>query len=110
MFCGVINWVKTLPGKVYNEFIKIGQKIHDSVSSAVSAATSFGSDIVNAVMGALHIASPGIIQRSIAKEFADIPLRISESNSAAEMKSKSFAESIKHGFGIPKLKLKTAIS
>ena len=106
---GVINWVKTLPGKVYNEFIKIGQKIHDSVSSAVSAATSFGSDIVNAVMGALHIASPGIIQRSIAKEFADIPLRISESNSAAEIKSKSFAESIKHGFGIPKLKLKTAL-
>ena len=106
---GVINWVKTLPGKVYNEFIKIGQKIHDSVSSAVSAATSFGSDIVNAVMGALHIASPGIIQRSVAKEFADIPSRISESNNDAERKSKSFAESIKHGFGKPKLKLKTAL-
>ncbi len=107
---GVINWVKTLPGKVYNEFIKIGQKIHDSVSSAVSAATSFGSDIVNAVMGALHIASPGIIQRSIAKEFADIPKRISESNSDAEGRSKSFAESIKKGFGKPKLNVGTALN
>ena len=52
-----------------NEFIQIGSRIRNAVSSAVSAASSFGSNIKNAVLGALGIHSPGIVQIKIATEF-----------------------------------------
>ena len=69
---GVINWVKTLPGKVYNEFIKIGQKSWFSFKCSISC-NKFWIWYCKCSNGSPHIASPGIIQRSIAKEFADIP-------------------------------------
>lgn len=104
---GVINYVSQIPQKVYNEFIKIGQKIKDSVSSAVSAATSFGGDIVNAVMGALHIASPGIIQRTISWEFGCVAGNINNHKSSAVSAAKSFGQGIVKGFGSPKLNVGT---
>lgn len=94
----VINQVQNLPNKVYNEFIKIGQRIRESVGAAVSAATSFGDDIVSAVLGALHIASPGIIQRKIVGEFEDTVTRIAGTARSAYNAGQSVGQSIVDGF------------
>jgi hypothetical protein len=97
----VVTGIAGLAQQVYNEFIKIGDKIRESVSSAVAAATAFGSDVVNAVLGALHIASPGIIQRKIAIEFQDIPGRIDENIANARNSARAYADSILTGFNTP---------
>ena len=97
----VISGFSGLAGKVYQEFVNIGNKIRESVSSAVSAATSFGNDIKAAVLGALGIASPGIIQKKIAIEFADIPGRIKESITAVSRSAREYANGILNGFGNP---------
>ena len=94
----VINQVQNLPNKVYNEFIKIGQRIRESVGAAVSAATSFGGDIVSAVLGALHIASPGIIQRKTVGEFEDTVTRIAGTARSAYNAGQSVGQSIVDGF------------
>ena len=103
----VVNGIMGLADSVYNEFIKIGDKIRDSVSSAVSAATNFGNDIKNAVLGALGIASPGIIQRKLAIEFADIPGRIGESSDYVYNAAKDYAGNILKGFNAPQMKMST---
>ena len=92
------NQVQNLPNKVYNEFIKIGQRIRESVGAAVSAATSFGGDIVSAVLGALHIASPGIIQRKTVGEFEDTVTRIAGTARSAYNAGQSVGQSIVDGF------------
>ena len=97
----VISGFSGLAGKVYQEFVNIGNKIRESVSSAVSAATAFGNDIKAAVLGALGIASPGIIQKKIAIEFADIPGRIKESITAVSRSAREYANGILDGFGNP---------
>ena len=103
----VVNGVMGLADSVYNEFIKIGDRIRDSVSSAVSAATNFGNDIKDAVLGALGIASPGIIQRKLAIEFADIPGRIGESNDYVYSAARDYAGNIIRGFNAPQMNLST---
>jgi len=90
---------------VYNEFMNIPQKINDSVSAAVSAAANFGSGIKDAVLNALHIASPGIIQRKIAIEFADIPGRIGESNDYVYSAARDYAGNILQGFNAPQMSM-----
>ena len=97
----VVQGVAGLAMAVYNEFIKIGDKIRESVSSAVSAATAFGNDIKNAVLGALGIASPGIIQRKIAIEFQDIPGRIDENLGGVYRSAQNYASNILSGFNTP---------
>lgn len=99
----VISGFSGLAGKVYQEFVNIGNKIRESVSSAVSAATAFGNDIKAAVLGALGIASPGIIQKKIAIEFADIPGRIKESITAVSRSAREYANGILDGFGNPSI-------
>ena len=99
----VVNGIMGLADAVYNEFIKIGDRIRDSVSSAVSAATNFGNDIKDAVLGALGIASPGIIQRKLAIEFADIPSRIGESSDYVYSAAKDYAGNIIKGFNAPQM-------
>lgn len=103
----VQNGVVGVADAVYNEFINIGGRINDAVSSAVSAATSFGDDIKSAVLGALGIASPGIIQKKIAIEFQDIPGRIGESNAYVYSAAKDYAGNILNGFNAPQLPLNT---
>ena len=93
----VIKVISKLPEAVYNEFMKIPERISSAISAAVSAATNFGSAIKDAVLGALHINSPGIIQNRIAEEFANIPGRISEQNANAESEATSFGQSIVNG-------------
>ena len=87
--------------------MNIGGKINSAVSGAVEAATNFGSDIKDAVLGALGIASPGIIQRKIAIEFADIPGRIGESNDYVYSSAKAYAGNILKGFNAPQMSLST---
>lgn len=101
----VVNGISGLAQAVYNEFIKIGDKIRESVSSAVAAATAFGEDIKNAVLGALGIASPGIIQRKIAIEFQDIPGRIDENLGNVYRSAQSYANNILGGFNAPSMNL-----
>jgi hypothetical protein len=97
----VVQGVAGLAQAVYNEFIKIGDKIRESVSAAVSAATAFGEDIKAAVLGALGIASPGIIQKKIAIEFQDIPGRIGESVGSVYRAAQNYASNILSGFNTP---------
>ena len=103
----VVSGVTGVADAVYNEFIQIGSKIQASVSSAVSAATSFGDDIKNAVLGALGIASPGIIQKKIAIEFQDIPGRIGESTAYVYSAARDYAGNILRGFNAPQIPLGT---
>lgn len=103
----VTNGIVGVGDAVYNEFISIGTRINDSVSSAVSAAASFGDDIKNAVLGALGIASPGIIQKKIAIEFQDIPGRIGESNDQVYTAARSYSSNILNGFNAPPMNLGT---
>lgn len=92
---------------VYNEFVNIGNRINDAVSAAVSAAANFGAGIKDAVLNALHIASPGIIQRKIAIEFADIPGRIGESSDYVYNAARDYAGNILQGFNAPQMRLST---
>ena len=92
---------------VYNEFVNIGNRINDAVSAAVSAAANFGAGIRDAVLNALHIASPGIIQRKIAIEFADIPSRIGESSDYVYNAARDYAGNILQGFNAPQMRLST---
>jgi len=103
----VIDGITGLADAVYNEFMNIGQRINDAVSGAVSAAASFGEDIKNAVLGALNIASPGVIQKKIAIEFQDIPGRIGESNDAVYAASRDYAGNILRGFNAPQMSFAT---
>lgn len=99
MVNGTVSIVSNLPGKIYNEFVQVGTKINQAVSSAVSAATNFGSAIKNAVLGALHIASPGIIQKKINTEFINTVSRIEDQIGAAKSAGASFGNAIVDGFG-----------
>ena len=99
----VVQGVTGVADAVYNEFMNIGNRINDAISSAVSAAASFGEDIKNAALGALGIASPGIIQKKIAIEFADIPGRIGESDNYVYSAASSYAGNILRGFNAPKI-------
>lgn len=94
----VTKSISDLPGKVYTEFANIGGKIKSAVGSAVRAATSFGSDLKNAVLKALHIASPGIIQRKTVGEFEDTVTRIAGTARSAYNAGQSVGQSIVDGF------------
>ena len=97
----VVNGVTGVADAVYNEFLKIGDKINQAVSGAVESAVNFGNNIKDAVLGALGIASPGIIQRKVAIEFQDIPGRITESQGAVYGAAQSYASRIMNGFNTP---------
>jgi hypothetical protein len=58
-------------------------------------------------LNALHIASPGIIQRKIAIEFADIPGRIGESSDYVYSAARDYAGNIIRGFNAPRMPLTT---
>ena len=101
----VTSGVTGVADAVYNEFMNIGTKINESVTNAVNAATSFGDDLKNAVLGALGIASPGIIQKKIAIEFADIPGRIGDSTDYVYSAARNYAGNILEGFNAPQMNL-----
>lgn len=93
-----IKKISELPGKIMDEFGKIPGKINAAVSNAASAAANFGEGIKNAVLNALHIASPGIVQRKIRSEFWDTVDRIKETVRPAYEAGRSYGSSILNGF------------
>lgn len=93
-----VKKVSKLPGKIMDEFGKIPDKINSAVNNAASAAAKFGSGIKNAVLKALHIASPGIVQRKIKAEFWDTVARIKETVRPAYEAGQSYGNSIVDGF------------
>lgn len=101
LLTAVVNGVKGIADAVFNEFMNIGNKIRDAIGNAVNNALQFGNDIKDAVLGALGIHSPGIIQRKIAIEFQDIPGRITESNGQVYTAAQSYASRIMNGFNTP---------
>lgn len=95
---GVINYVKDLPGKVYEEFVKIGTRIREAVSKAVEAATNFGESVKNAVLNALGIHSPGIIQESVVGEVLGTIEKIKKSAYDAGRAAFDYGKSIVDNF------------
>lgn len=93
----VVSKVSELPQKVYNEFVKIGQKIRESIEGAVRAATQFGEDVKNAVLNALHIHSPGIIQNKVTAEFEDTVSNIQGTVASAQSVGAEFGQAISSG-------------
>lgn len=94
----VITNISSLPQKVFNEFMNIGGKINQAINGAVNAAKNFGNNIKNAVLGALGIHSPGIVQIKIATEFENTVGQISDKVSEAKSVATEFGNSIVEGF------------
>lgn len=92
---GVINFVRQLPGRVYQEFLKIGDRIRSAGSYIVRQAMQIGSDILNAVLGTLGIRSPGYIYREISGEFDRVLDYISDSKDRAGSVASAFANVIR---------------
>ena len=86
--------IAEIPGKVADEFGKIPGKISSALASAASAAASGAASIVSSFLGALHINSPGIIQRSTAAEFASLPVIIADEGVNAARATATAASSI----------------
>ena len=110
IYDGVVNKVKEIPGKVAEEFGKIPGKITSALASAASAAASGAASIVSSFLGALRIASPGIIQRKTTIEFNSLAPIIADSGvEAARATAKAGAgivnawENNMTGLGIPEI-------
>ena len=101
----VMNYIKDLPNKVYQEFLKIPDRIRDALGGAVQAAIDFGKGILDGVLGALGIHSPGIVQNKIAKEFKDTIGKISDSVSDVKDVATEFGDAIVEGVGDPSLNM-----
>lgn len=110
IYDGVINKIKDIPGKVAEEFGKIPGKITSALASAASAAASGAANIVSSFLNALHINSPGIIQRTTEAEFASLAPHIANGGvEAARASGKAGAGIVRAwsnsmtGLGIPEV-------
>lgn len=110
IYDGVVNKVKEIPGKVAEEFGKIPGKITSALASAASAAASGAANIVSSFLNALHINSPGIIQRTTEAEFASLAPHIANGGvEAARASGKAGAGIVRAwsnsmtGLGIPEV-------
>lgn len=99
--------VAQLPGKIYNEFAKIPGKIQEAAVQAVQAASQFGQMLINAVLNAMGIHSPGIIQNSIRDEFNNTVDKIKDTIRPAGEYAAQLGEEIVDKFGNPQLDLQT---
>ena len=104
---GVISYISQLPGKVYNEFAKIPGKIKEAAVQAIQAASEFGQMLIDAVLNAMGIHSPGIIQNSIKDEFNNTVDKIKDTIKPAGEYAAQLGEEIVDRFGSPELDLKT---
>ena len=99
----MINQVSQLPGKVYTEFMNIGSRIMQAGSDLVKKATEIGKNIVNGLLNAMGIHSPGIIQESVVTEFTNMIGRVANKVKSAYDTAKSIGNAIVDGFGNPTL-------
>ena len=103
----VISFVSQLPGKVYTEFMNIGNRMLQAGSQLVEKAKKIGGDIVNGLLNAMGIHSPGIIQESVVAEFWDTVEQIKDVKGKAGEYARQVGEEIVDKFGEPKLSLNT---
>lgn len=96
-----------LPGKIYNEFLKVPDRIRDALPQAIQAAINYGKGIIDGILGAMGIHSPGIVQNSIAEEFSNTIGKIKGAIAPAGEYARQVGESIVDKFGEPKLSLNT---
>ena len=101
------NTVQGLPGRIYDEFSKVPDRIREAIPAAIQAALNFGQDIINAVLNAMGIHSPGIVQESIAEEIKNTVEKIKEAIKPAGEFATQLGEEIVNKFGSPELDLKT---
>lgn len=99
--------VQQLPGKIYTEFTKVPDRIREAIPAAIQAAVNFGKDIINGVLNAMGIHSPGIVQNSIAEEFKNTIQKIKDAVKPAGEYAKQVGSAIVEKFGSPKLSLDT---
>lgn len=90
----VVGQVSQLPGKVYTEFMNIGSRIMSAGSDLVNKARQIGQNIVNGMLNAMHIHSPGIIQKKVVKEFEDTLKNVADMTSQAEKAGANVGESL----------------
>lgn len=101
------NTVQGLPGRVYDEFSKVPDRIREAIPAAIQAACNFGQDIINGVLNAMGIHSPGIVQESIAEEIKNTVGKIKEAIKPAGEYATQLGKEIVDKFGSPELDLKT---
>lgn len=99
--------VQQLPGKIYTEFTKVPGRIREAIPQAIAAALNFGKEIINGVLNAMGIHSPGIIQNSIVEEFKNTIQKIKDAIKPAGEYAKQVGEAIVDKFGSPELDLQT---
>ena len=99
--------VQQLPGKIYTEFIKIPGKIQEAIPKAIQAAINFGKGIIDGVLNAMGIHSPGTAQVSITEEFKAIVGKIKDAIKPAGEYAKQVGSAIVDNFGEPKLSMDT---
>lgn len=103
MVSGVISNVSQLPGKVYTEFMNIGSRIMQAGSDLVNKAKNIGKNIVDGLLGAMGIHSPGIIQEKVVLEFVNMIGRVGNKVKSAYDTAKEMGNAIVEGFGNPSL-------
>jgi len=99
--------VQQLPGKIYTEFTKVPDRIREAIPQAIAAALNFGKEIINGVLNAMGIHSPGIIQNSITDEFKNSVQKIKDAIKPAGEYARQVGAEIVDKFGEPKLSLDT---
>lgn len=107
MVTGIISNVSQLPGKVYTEFMNIGSRMLSAGSDLVNKAKEIGKNIVDGLLGAMGIHSPGIIQEKVVLEFVNMVGRVGSKIKSAYDTAKSMGEAIVEGFGNPTLETNT---
>lgn len=107
MVNAAVTNVQGLPGKIYTEFSKIPGKIQEAAMKAIQAAADFGKKIIDAVLSAMGIHSPGIAQVSITEEFKGIIGKIKDAIKPAGEYAKQVGSAIVDNFGEPKLSMDT---
>lgn len=103
MVSGVIIQVSQLPGKVYTEFMNIGSRMLEAGSQLIEKAKQIGKQIVDGLLGAMGIHSPGIIQESVVAEFVNMIDRVGSKVKSAKDTAKAIGNAIVDGFGKPSL-------
>lgn len=99
--------VQQLPGKIYNEFIKVPDRIREAIPAAIQAALNFGKEIIDGVLNAMGIHSPGTVQKSIADEFKNTVQKVKDAIKPAGEYARQVGEAIVDKFGTPQLSLDT---
>lgn len=109
MVSNVISHVSQLPGRVGQEFMNIGSRIVSAGSDLVNKAKNIGKNIVDGLLGAMGIHSPGTIQTKVVTEFKNMVGRVQEWIKPAGETAKEFGETLVNEFGNPTLEADTSL-